>query len=834
VIAGYAGPDELVSALEQNRARALSLATADFDADGVPDLVSGYAGPYGGIITIHRGNVDSIYPNRPEAKQNKAEGRFAGPSFLSPAGVYAVAEAADFVGAGDFDADTRLDIVAAARGGHKLYLMAGDGRGGFAEVREIALPGRVTAMQVGEVNRRDGLEDIVVCVATPDGARALVYEGPEGALRAGCEVFTLAVEASDVEIAEVNGDGKNDVIIATGRELMFVGSRDRKLSLDIAERASVKPARVEKQGFTFRIKSVEAGDFTGDQQADLALLSEEGAVFILDRGNEKNTKRTGRWHQQRVGGDGIKIIKANVSSVPSDDLLVFGSKGMGLITRNTSKKPSVKEALDLAFVSETAPVSALGMRLNGDALDDLVVLRAGSSAPSVLLSVPSAILTVNSSADTNARDNVLTLREAILLANGDPVLPLASLTAAEQGQIQGVPAPGLDEIRFNIPSGSLSSENETVSKARARLSEAAQAEGSASQSVDSRVTFLPTFADKVSGAFNLSPAVFPCDTRPFPEVLTPVGNSPYSTTIGDFNEDGLPDLAVANAGSNSVSVLLGAGAGSYNPATDYQVGVNPRAIAAADFNNDGNLDLAVVNSNTDFAPGSISILLGTGAGDFGSQTQFPGRIFPAALAVGFFNEDGLLDIAVANNRSNSVSIYIGKVTGGFADAVDFPITGAPNSIAVADFNGDSELDLAVSNPDNVAVLIGTGTGSFGAATNFAVGTRPVSVAVADFNGDNKLDIVTANQSNVTVLRGTGTGNFNIRLDFQLGAAIGSIASSNSLAVGEFTGDNNLDVVVITGSHTSFILMTGSSNGILTASTINLTFGSNPVSVTAGD
>jgi hypothetical protein len=462
------------------------------------------------------------------------------------------------------------------------------------------------------------------------------------------------------------------------------------------------------------------------------------------------------------------------------------------------------------------------------------VLRASSSAPSVLLSVPSAILTVNSSADTNARDNVLTLREAILLANGDPVLPLASLTAAEQGQIQGVPAPGLDEIRFNIPSGSLSSENDTVSKARARLSEAAQAEGPASQSVDSRVSFLPTFADKVSGAFNLSPAVFPCDTRPFPEVLTPVGNVPFSSVIADFNEDGLPDLAVANAASNSVSVLLGAGAGNFSPATNYAVGPVPRAITAADFNNDGNLDLAVVNGNSDFVPGSISILLGTGAGGFGPHTQFPGRIAPAALVVGFFNEDGLLDIAVANNRSNSVSIYIGKVTGGFADAVDFPISGAPNSIAVADFNGDSELDLAVSNPDNVAVLIGTGTGSFGVATNFAVGTRPVSVAVADFNGDNKLDIVTANQTNVTVLRGTGTGNFNIRLDFPLGASIGSNASSTSLAVGEFTGDNNLDVVVITGSHTSFILMTGSSNGILTASTINLTFGSNPNSVTAGD
>src|SRR5436309_1037565 len=76
LLTAYEGPAKLQRALAQNEAQALSLASADFDEDGVPDLVSGYAYDGRGIITVHRGNVDSIYPNAPEAKRRKADGTF--------------------------------------------------------------------------------------------------------------------------------------------------------------------------------------------------------------------------------------------------------------------------------------------------------------------------------------------------------------------------------------------------------------------------------------------------------------------------------------------------------------------------------------------------------------------------------------------------------------------------------------------------------------------------------------------------------------------------------------------------------------------------------------
>src|SRR4029079_3308694 len=155
LLTSYQGPENLQRALRQNQAEPRSLASADFDEDGVPDLVTGYAYNGRGIITIHRGNVDSIYPNTPEAKQRKADGTFTAAPFLSPGRVFDAPAAADFVAAGDFDADGHFDLAAAGRGSRVLLLLAGDGRGGFALPRESSLPGAVTALVAGEINRAD-------------------------------------------------------------------------------------------------------------------------------------------------------------------------------------------------------------------------------------------------------------------------------------------------------------------------------------------------------------------------------------------------------------------------------------------------------------------------------------------------------------------------------------------------------------------------------------------------------------------------------------------------------------------------------------------------------
>lgn len=160
------------TAFGAGEARARSTAAADFDEDGMPDLAAGLAlSEGGGSITIHRGNVRALWPYGPL-------GGTEPPAFLPDVRVFALPEAPDFLAAGDFDADGHWDLVAAHAGSASLWFLKGDGHGGFAEAERIALPGKVTAMTSGEINRADGLTDLMVALTGDTGAQVLVFESP--------------------------------------------------------------------------------------------------------------------------------------------------------------------------------------------------------------------------------------------------------------------------------------------------------------------------------------------------------------------------------------------------------------------------------------------------------------------------------------------------------------------------------------------------------------------------------------------------------------------------------------------------------------------------------
>jgi hypothetical protein len=224
-----------------------------------------------------------------------------------------------------------------------------------------------------------------------------------------------------------------------------------------------------------------------------------------------------------------------------------------------------------------------------------------------------------------------------------------------------------------------------------------------------------------------------------------VGGSPLSVTVGDFNGDGQQDLATANDQTFTVSILLGQGDGTFEPARDFPAGVIPRSIAVGDFNGDGQQDLATSGYG-------LSILLGNGDGTFESAREFAVGRDPFSVKVGDFNEDGQQDLATANNGGHSVSILLGQGDGTFEPAQDFSVGLSPFSVAVGDFNGDGQQDLATanSNGESVSVLLGEGDGTFEPAQHFPVGLVPRSVIVGDFNGDSQEDLATANNSGGTV------------------------------------------------------------------------------------
>jgi hypothetical protein len=130
------------------------------------------------------------------------------------------------------------------------------------------------------------------------------------------------------------------------------------------------------------------------------------------------------------------------------------------------------------------------------------------------------------------------------------------------------------------------------------------------------------------------------------------GDYPQSVAVGDFNGDGTLDLAVANYLSNTVSVLLGNGDGTFQAARNYAAGSGPDSVAVGDFNGDGLPDLVV-------ASGTVRVLLGNGDGTFQTTpVSYVAGGLPISVAVGDFNGDGSPDLAVANYSSNDVSILL--------------------------------------------------------------------------------------------------------------------------------------------------------------------------------
>lgn len=276
------------------------------------------------------------------------------------------------------------------------------------------------------------------------------------------------------------------------------------------------------------------------------------------------------------------------------------------------------------------------------------------------------------------------------------------------------------------------------------------------------------------------------------------GINPNFIATGDFNRDGILDLATANAPSNTVTVLLGNGAGTFTPtAASLPTGSDPVSIAVGDFNGDGFLDLAVANATGN----SVTVLLGKGDGTFAPTSTSPATgIGPDSIVVGDFNGDGIPDLATANVTSNTVTVLLGNGDGSFTSTAESPATGSgPDAIAVADFNGDGIPDLATANlgPNNsdgsVTVLLGNGNGTFTpTASSPAVGVDPSSIAVGDFNGDGIPDLVVANgiSDTVTVLLGKGDGTFTPTT-----ASPKTNVDPAGFAVGDFNGDGRSDLAV---------------------------------------
>src|SRR5580700_11123587 len=280
----------------------------------------------------------------------------------------------------------------------------------------------------------------------------------------------------------------------------------------------------------------------------------------------------------------------------------------------------------------------------------------------------------------------------------------------------------------------------------------------------------------------------------------PITNeAPYSVVMGDFNRDGILDLAELNfLPTGSVEILLGNGDGTFRPGDTYAVAGAPFYAASASLRRDGILDLVIAGGGVD----DVYVLLGNGDGTFQAPVPYATTAGPKMLALGDFTDGGSIDVVVLEGTSTEgiicdcIEVLPGNGDGTFGapistTPVPYNVTGF--AIVAGDFNDDGQLVVAVSggyfSAYQVDILLGNGDGTFTADGYYPVVADPDSIAVGYFTSDKtRLDLAVAGSvgSSVSVLLGNGDGTFQQSVYYPTSFPTWVIAQ-------DLDGDGNIDL-----------------------------------------
>src|SRR5215213_4798125 len=478
----YRGDQAAVAALQNGAAQARALASADFDRNGTPDVVAGYASNGSGMITLQRGNPDAFAPTDDSVLVRMQQG-FNPESLLPGADVYAVPVSPDFLVTGSFTRDSEKDVLFAAKGG-ALYLMAGDGSGRLGGPQQIDLPGPVTALAAGEFRAADGFTDVAVGVTGPGGDALLIFDAVEGFSNALAQ-YPLSAPPSAIELGGLDDDPFLDVAVAAGSEVVVVHGWGRKEQVSTASREERIPVASGLRGLAL-------GEFAWDRQGrtEIAALSTDGKVHIVKsanldsrpfsdaeatqrtRGNLKPQERISldiesvkSWQPGQAAGwtesssfsaevssvSAKPLVRTNLAGRETDDVMLMGASQPKLEIVSTSTSTDgvltgktgglsatsvsiTRTTLDVA--SEPVAVLTLPKKLNGTT--DVVVLE--STGPSIVPNAPNTTITVDRTDDPSGAG--LTTASACTAAGSDCSL---------RGAIQFANLPANNNTTISLP-----------------------------------------------------------------------------------------------------------------------------------------------------------------------------------------------------------------------------------------------------------------------------------------------------------------------------------------------------------------------------------------------
>lgn len=309
----------------------------------------------------------------------------------------------------------------------------------------------------------------------------------------------------------------------------------------------------------------------------------------------------------------------------------------------------------------------------------------------------------------------------------------------------------------------------------------------------------------------------------------------------------LPPLAAALliAGATALGVpALATAATSFGPAVEYDAGgADVQVLAVGDYDEDGNPDLAVVNELAligDPIPGKVTIVAGNADGTFSTTpvTVDLGTVYNSELVTADLNSDGHLDLIAGDSASGTLQIGLGDGDMGFTQATPASFSGSRvDGLVTGDFDGDGNVDLAAGNDDTdtLQVLLGAGDGTFTAGAGYVsvIDRDFTAIATGDFDADGNDDLAVGdyNQGSVIPLFGDGAGGFAVADETTIssGCACGIV---DDVAVGDLDGDGADDIIGVDNYEGRVLTMVNGSQRDFTAK--RLSAGGSPVDATLAD
>jgi hypothetical protein len=809
-----------------------STVIADFDRDGKPDIAVSNSGNNSVSVFRNISTIASITAGSFAAKVDFTAG-------TSPHGI----------AVGDVDGDGKLDFVVPNWDSNTISVFRNTSTAGtisaasFAPKVDFAASSNPSTVAIADVDG-DGKPDLIVPNYSSNTVSVFRNIGTGGSVTTGTFAakvdFTTGSGPIGVAVADLDGDGKPDIV--TTNKITTTVSVFRNTSTNGSITSSSFANKVD-----FTVGSnpygIIAADFDLDAKLDLAVTnSGANTVSVLRNVSTGGTITSASFSAKVDFATGSAPADMAVADLDGDgnlDLAVANTNSSTVsVCRNTAASGGITSnsfASKVDFATTVWPYAVAVNDLDGDGKPDIVVTNNGSTSISIYrntISVPSVI---SFGVDMSKQ---IALGQ---LQAGDTVM-VRTFTGVSHNKMLTV-VPGTSIYRDTVNFGNATGAMEYKFWKSRGLNDGQRYEGAIGpvapygNRVDTAVTGLKTLPtvffnnDSVIAIASVNP-----QSGAIGSSVTLTGyrfNPVASNNVVRFGPVKAP---VTSASATSLTVTVPSGA-SYGP------------ISATD----------TTSHLTEFSTLPYRVIFSSSriinSSSFATKVDFTAGTNPFGLAIADVDGDGKSDILQTNYNSATVSVYRNTSSSGaintssFAGKVDFTTGSIPYCVAVGDLDGDGKVDLVVANnaAGTISVFRNTATsgtitsGSFAARTDFTTGTNPWGVAIADVDGDGKLDIIVTNNGSTTVsvFRNTSTpgsittGSFAAKVDFTTGT------SPMGIAVGDIDGDGKLDFVVTnSGANTVSVLMNTSSFGIINAGSfaakVDFTTGSYPIGVVVGD